>query len=205
MSKLFVISAPSGAGKTSLIESLLENSSLKNLKLGISYTTRAKRGNEVNGESYFFTTKYEFLEMSKNGDLMESAEVFGNLYGTPKKWVKKQLDKNIDIVLELDWQGAQQIKQCYPEAITIFVLPPSKEALRKRLNKRNLDSEIEIKNRLAQSKNEIINGSSFDRLIVNDNFESALNDLILIINHEQEIPKERQEIAKTCLNLLLDQ
>ena len=205
MSKLFVISAPSGAGKTSLIESLLENSSLKNLKLGISYTTRAKRGNEVNGESYFFTTKYEFLEMSKNGDLMESAEVFGNLYGTPKKWVKKQLDKNIDIVLELDWQGAQQIKQCYPKAITIFVLPPSTEALRKRLNKRNQDSEIEIKNRLAQSKNEIINGSSFDRLIVNDNFESALNDLILIINHDQELPKERQEIAKTCLNLLLDQ
>ena len=205
MSKLFVISAPSGAGKTSLIESLLENSSLKNLKLGISYTTRAKRGNEVNGESYFFTTKYEFLEMSKNGDLMESAEVFGNLYGTPKKWVEKQLDQNIDIVLELDWQGAQQIKQCYPKAITIFVLPPSTEALRKRLNKRNLDSEIEIKNRLAQSKNEIINGSSFDRLIVNDNFESALNDLILIINHDQELPKERQEIAKTCLNLLLDQ
>ena len=205
MSKLFVISAPSGAGKTSLIESLLENSLLKNLKLGISCTTREKRENEVNGESYFFTTKNEFLEMSKNGDLLESAEVFGNLYGTPKKWVEKQLDQNIDIVLELDWQGAQQIKQCYPKAITIFVLPPSKEALRKRLNKRNLDSEIEIKNRLAQSKNEIINGSSFDRLIVNDNFESALNDLILIINHEQEIPKERQEIAKTCLNLLLDQ
>ena len=205
MSKLFVISAPSGAGKTSLIESLLENSPLKNLKLGISCTTRAKRENEVNGESYFFTTKYEFLEMSKNGDLLESAEVFGNLYGTPKKWVEKQLDQNIDIVLELDWQGAQQIKQCYPGAITIFVLPPSKEALRKRLNKRNLDSELEIKNRLAQSKNEIINGSSFDRLIVNDNFESALNDLTLIINHEQEIPKERQEIAKTCLNLLLDQ
>ena len=205
MSKLFVISAPSGAGKTSLIESLLENSLLKNLKLGISCTTREKRENEVNGESYFFTTKNEFLEMSKNGDLLESAEVFGNLYGTPKKWVEKQLDQNIDIVLELDWQGAQQIKQCYPKAITIFVLPPSKEALRKRLNKRNLDSEIEIKNRLAQSKNEIINGSSFDRLIVNDNFKSALNDLILIINHEQEIPKERQEIAKTCLNLLLDQ
>ena len=205
MSKLFVISAPSGAGKTSLIESLLENSLLKNLKLGISCTTREKRENEVNGKSYFFTTKYEFLEMSKNGDLLESAEVFGNLYGTPKKWVEKQLDQNIDIVLELDWQGAQQIKQCYPKAITIFVLPPSKEALRKRLNKRNLDSELEIKNRLAQSKNEIINGSSFDRLIVNDNFESALNDLILIINHEQEIPKERQEIAKTCLNLLLDQ
>ena len=205
MSKLFVISAPSGAGKTSLIESLLENSSLKNLKLGISYTTRAKRKNEVNGESYFFTTKKEFLEMSKNGDLLESAEVFGNLYGTPKKWVEKQLDQNIDIVLELDWQGAQQIKQCYPKAITIFVLPPSKEALRKRLNKRNQNSEIEIKNRLAQSKNEIINGSSFDRLIVNDNFESALNDLILIINHDQELPKERQEIAKTCLNLLLDQ
>ena len=204
MSKLFVISAPSGAGKTTLIKSLLENSS-RNLRLGISCTTRLKRKNEINGESYFFNTKTEFQEMVKNGDLLESAEVFGNLYGTPKKWVEKQLDQNIDIVLELDWQGAQQIKQCYPKAITIFVLPPSKEALRKRLNKRNQNSEIEIKNRLAQSKNEIINGSSFDRLIVNDNFESALNDLILIINHEQEIPKERQEIAKTCLNLLLDQ
>ena len=137
MSKLFVISAPSGAGKTTLIESLLKNSSGKNLRLGISFTTRAKRKNEINGESYLFKTKEEFQEMVQNGDLLESAEVFGNLYGTPRRWVEEQLNQGTDIILELDWQGAKQIKENYPDAVTIFILPPSIESLEERLNKRN--------------------------------------------------------------------
>ena len=183
MSKLFVISAPSGAGKTTLIKSLLENSS-RNLRLGISCTTRSKRKNEINGESYFFKTKTEFQEMVKNGDLLESAEVFGNLYGTPKKWVQEQLSQDIDIILELDWQGAKQIKENYPDAVLIFILPPSLKALQERLNKRNQDSEGDIEKRLAQAKIEITNGISFDQVIINDNFELAINDLNLIIHLE---------------------
>ena len=204
MSKLFVISAPSGAGKTTLIKSLLENSS-RDLRLGISCTTRSKRKNEINGESYFFKTKTEFAEMVKNGDLLESAEVFGNLYGTPKKWVQEQLSQDIDIILELDWQGAKQIKENYPDAVLIFILPPSLKALQERLNKRNQDSEGDIEKRLAQAKIEITNGSSFDQVIINDNFELAINDLNLIIHLNKKIPQERQDLVKNSLSQLLDQ
>jgi guanylate kinase len=205
MSKLFVIAAPSGAGKTTLIKSFLENSSTRNLKLGISCTTRSKRKNEINGESYLFKTKTEFQEMVKNGDLLESAEVFGNLYGTPKKWVQEQLNQDIDIILELDWQGAKQIKENYPDAVLIFILPPSLEALQERLSKRNQDSEGDIEKRLAQAKIEITNGSSFDQIIINDDFESAEKDLNLIIHLNKKIPKERQNLVKNSLNQLLDQ
>ena len=204
MSKLFVISAPSGAGKTTLIKSLLENSS-RDLRLGISCTTRSKRKNEINGESYFFKTKTEFQEMVKNGDLLESAEVFGNLYGTPKQWVQEQLSQDIDIILELDWQGAKQIKENYPDAVLIFILPPSLKALQERLNKRNQDSEGDIEKRLAQAKIEITNGSSFDQVIINDNFELAINDLNLIIHLNKKIPQERQDLVKNSLSQLLDQ
>jgi len=205
MSKLFVISAPSGAGKTTLIKSLLEDSSKRNLKLGISCTTRSKRKNEINGESYLFKTKEEFQEMVEKEELLESAEVFGNFYGTPRKWVEKHLNKDINIILELDWQGEKQIKENYPDAVSIFILPPSLEDLRERLNKRNQDSESDIKKRLAQAKIEIINGCSFDKIIINDNFESAIKDLICIIDLDKEIPKERQELANNSLNQLLDQ
>lgn len=204
MSKLFVISAPSGAGKTTLIKSLLENSS-RDLRLGISCTTRSKRKNEINGESYFFNTKTEFQEMVKNGDLLESAEVFGNLYGTPKKWVQEQLSQGIDIILELDWQGAKQIKENYPDSVLIFILPPSLKALQERLNKRNQDSEGDIEKRLAQAKIEITNGISFDQVIINDDFELAINDLNLIIHLDKKITKERQNLVKNSLNQLLDQ
>jgi guanylate kinase len=205
MSKLFVISAPSGAGKTTLIESLLEHSSKRNLKLGISCTTRSKRKNETNGESYFFKTKEEFQEMSEKEELLESAEVFGNFYGTPRKWLEEQLNKDIDIILELDWQGEKQIKEEYPDAVSIFILPPSLEDLRERLNKRNLDPDDDIKKRLAQAKIEIINGCSFDKIIINDDFEAAVKDLIFIIDLDKEIPKERQELVNNSLNQLLDQ
>ena len=205
MSKLFVISAPSGAGKTTLIKSLLEHSSKRNLRLGISCTTRSKRKNETNGESYFFKTKEEFQEMTEKEELLESAEVFGNFYGTPRKWVEEKLNKDIDIILELDWQGEKQIKENYPDAVSIFILPPSLEDLRERLNKRNQDSEDDIKKRLAQAKIEIINGCSFDKIIINDDFEAAVKDLIFIIDLDKEILKERQELVKNSLNQLLDQ
>ena len=143
--------------------------------------------------------------MSEKVELLESAEVFGNFYGTPRKWVEEQLNKDIDIILELDWQGEKQIKENYPDAVSIFILPPSLEDLRERLNKRNQDSEDDIKKRLAQAKIEIINGCSFDKIIINDDFEAAVKDLIFIIDLDKEIPQERQELVKNSLNQLLDQ
>ena len=205
MSKLFVISAPSGAGKTTLIESLLEHSSKRNLRLGISCTTRTTRKNETNGESYFFKTKEEFQEMSEKEELLESAEVFGNFYGTPRKWLEEQLNKDIDIILELDWQGEKQIKEEYPDAVSIFILPPSLEDLRERLNKRNLDPDDDIKKRLAQAKIAPINGCSLDTIIIPDDFEAAVKDVFFIFDLDKEIPKERQELVNHALHQLLDQ
>ena len=153
----------------------------------------------------FSKRKQNLQEMVKNGDLLESAEVFGNLYGTPKKWVQEQLSQDVDIILELDWQGAKQIKENYPDAVLIFILPPSLKALQERLNKRNQDSEGDIEKRLAQAKIEITNGISFDQVIINDDFELAINDLNLIIHLNKKIPKERQNLVKNSLNQLLDQ
>jgi guanylate kinase len=143
--------------------------------------------------------------MVKNGDLLESAEVFGNLYGTPKQWVQEQLSQGIDIILELDWQGAKQMKENYPDAVLIFILPPSLKALQERLNKRNQDSEGDIEKRLAQAKVEITNSIFFDQAIINDDFELAINDLNLIIHLDKKITKERQNLVKNSLNQLLDQ
>jgi guanylate kinase len=205
MTKLFVISAPSGTGKTSLIKSLLEDSTSKNLKLGVSCTTRKKRANEIEGVSYFFTNKTDFEEMLSRKKFLEHAEVFGNLYGTPKDWVYEQLEKGKDIVLELDWQGANQVKDAYEEAVTIFILPPSYDSLKQRLDDRNQDSETEIKNRLSQAKLEIQESKNFDQLIVNDNFNLALEDLVTLVNKRKSINLKRSNLTRNCLNQLLDQ
>ena len=205
MTKLFVISAPSGTGKTSLIKSLLEDNASENLQLGVSCTTRKKRAHEIEGVSYFFTNKTDFEEMLSQKKFLEHAEVFGNFYGTPKDWVYEQLEKGKDIVLELDWQGANQVKEAYKEAITIFILPPSYHSLKKRLDDRNQDSETEIKNRLSQAKLEIQESKNFDELIVNDNFNLALEDLVTLVNKRKSIDLERSTLTRNCLNQLLDQ
>ena len=134
MAKLTVIAAPSGAGKTSLIEALLKDSGDVEFNLSISYTTREKRINEKDGESYFFIDNWEFERMLKNKEFLEHAEVFGNFYGTSKSWVDEQLKKGRNILLELDWQGAFQVKSTYPSAVTIFIIPPSYDELEARLN-----------------------------------------------------------------------
>ena len=204
MGKLFVISAPSGTGKTSLIKSLLEDPMSSNTKLGISCTTREKRPKEKDGISYFFISEEEFKERVNNKNLLEYAEVFGNLYGTPKDWVLSILAKDENVILELDIQGALQVKETFPNTQTIFIIPPSYEDLTKRLEQRAQDSTEEIQRRLNEARKEITIGKDFDQIIVNNNFDDALGDLKKFIFLDEGPSKKRSEANKNSLNLLLD-
>ena len=204
MGKLFVISAPSGTGKTSLIHATLEDDNADKTKLGISCTTREKRAKEQDNESYFFISEEEFKKKIKNNEFLEYAEVFGNLYGTPKEWVLNSLSNKENVILELDIQGALQVKEAFPETKTIFIIPPSFDDLSSRLSKRAQDSKEEIQRRLKEAKKEVEIGKKFDQIIVNDNFSLALEDLKNFIFSEGGIKDERNIMADKSLNLLLD-
>tara|TARA_B100000686_G_scaffold350769_1_gene447651 strand:- start:2559 stop:3182 length:624 start_codon:yes stop_codon:yes gene_type:complete len=203
MSKLIVVSAPSGGGKTSLIKALLEDFDEIDILLGISFTTRKPRSKEKNGQSYYFISKEEFQKKIDEGDFLESAEVFGNYYGTSKEWVSDKLRKGHDVMLELDWQGALQVKKSYPEAITVFVLPPSIKELEVRLKNRRQDSKETISKRISFAKEEIQKSNKFDVLILNNSFKDALNDLKQVVT-EQGIAEERQEEASSVASKLLE-
>ena len=203
MSKLIVVSAPSGGGKTSLIKALFEDFNEVNILLGISFTTRKARSKEKNGQSYYFISKEEFQKKMDEGDFLESAEVFGNYYGTSKEWVSNKLSKGHDVMLELDWQGALQVKKSYPEAITVFVLPPSIKELEVRLRNRRQDSKETISKRISFAKEEIQKSNKFDVLILNNSFKDALNDLKQVVT-EQGIAEERQEEASSVASKLLE-
>ena len=203
MSKLIVVSAPSGGGKTSLIKALLEDFDEIDILLGISFTTRKPRSKEKNGQSYYFISKEEFQKKIDEGDFLESAEVFGNYYGTSKEWVSEKLNKGHDVMLELDWQGALQVKKSYPEAITVFVLPPSIKELEVRLKNRRQDSKETISKRISFAKEEIQKSNKFDVLILNNSFKDALNDLKKVVT-EQGIAEERQEEASRVASKLLE-
>ena len=205
MAQLFVISAPSGTGKTSLIYKVLNEKLASKAKLGISCTTRERRKNEEEGISYFFLTEEEFNKKIKEEGFLEYANVFGNLYGTPKDWVISTISEGFDVILELDVQGALQVKEVYPDAKTIFIIPTSYSELRNRLVKRGLDSEETIEKRLAEAKQEIISGKDFDYLITNDDFDLAFIDLKYLMYSNTGIQKDRQELTKKCLSHLLDQ
>ena len=180
-SKLFCISAPSGCGKSSLIRKLLSNNEL--LKQSISFTTRKPRESEVNGEDYFFVSKNDFTKMIKTNEFIEYAEVYGNFYGTHKKWLQEELNKNLShIILELDVQGAISIKNIFPESVRIFINPPNLDTLEKRLNSRGKDTDKQIKIRLAKANEEISIGSNFEYVIINDNFDECLISLNNIIS-----------------------
>ena len=177
---IFVISSPSGGGKTSLIKKLLEDPRSEGTVLSISHTTREKRLNEKDGVDYFFTDKKSFEDKIKKNDFLEYATVFDNYYGTSQETVNTQVSQGKTVILELDWQGAKQVKSKIP-CYLIFLLPPSIDDLKKRLIDRNLDESKIIEKRITEAKNEISNSKIYDFLILNDNFEMALQDLKSII------------------------
>ena len=187
MSNLFIVAAPSGCGKTSLVKSLINDA--KNLRVSISHTTRNPRVDEVNGTNYHFVSVSEFQKMVSEDSFIEHAEVFENFYGTSKKLINDNLDHNIDVILEIDWQGARQVKQNLPSAISIFILPPSKEALELRLMNRAQDDELVIKKRMLDAENQMSHFNEFDYLVINDDFNSALTDLKLIISSSKNLTK----------------
>ena len=205
MAQLFVISAPSGTGKTSLIHEVLEEKLASKTKLGVSCTTRERRENEEEGVAYFFLDEDTFNKKLDEGNFLEHAKVFGNLYGTPKDWVVSTISQGFDVVLELDVQGAIQVKNAYPNAKTIFIIPPSYKDLEKRLVNRDQDSQETIEKRLAEAKQEVFSGKDFDYLITNDNFNHAFEDLKSVMYSNTDINEERQALTKKCLSHLLDQ
>ena len=172
---LFIVSAPSGAGKTSLVNALL--SCNRQIDLSVSYTTRQPRPGEVDGKDYHFVSREIFLSMAKNGDFLESAEVYGNLYGTSQSWIETETAKGRDILLEIDWQGAAQVRGKFPGCISIFILPPSLQALEDRLQGRKQDSEEVIARRIASAKEDIAHVAEFDYVIINDKLDEALQQL----------------------------
>ena len=180
MANIFIIAAPSGCGKTSLVKSLIEDSN--NLSVSVSHTTRKMRQGEIDGKNYHFVSKATFDKMIINKEFVEYAEVFGNMYGTTKKNIKEKLDRNIDIILEIDWQGARQVRQNIPDAVSIFILPPSKKALLERLINRGQDDEVTISKRMENSEREMSHFNEFNYLIINDQFDSALSNLKAIID-----------------------
>ena len=179
MANLFIIAAPSGCGKTSLVEALIKKT--KNLCVSVSHTTRPPRPDEVNGINYYFVSINEFEEMIKNNAFVEHAIVFDNHYGSSTKLIREKLDIGVDVILEIDWQGARQVKENMPNAISIFILPPSNEALLGRLKQRAQDNDKTINKRMSDAQNQMQHFNEFDYLVINDDFNSALNDLNLII------------------------
>jgi len=183
--RLVVVSAPSGAGKTSLVRALLD--SVPNVRFSTSYTTRPPRRGEVDGRDYFFVSPAEFEEMAARGDFLEDAVVFGNRYGTSREQVTELTAAGYHVLLEIDWQGARQVRAAQPDSISVFVLPPSLEELERRLRGRSTDSETTIRKRLGEAREDMTHWQEFDYAVVNDRFEEALAELrgILLGDGEQ--------------------
>lgn len=181
--KLFILSAPSGTGKTSLTKALLRANI--NLWLSVSYTSRPMRLGEVEGHDYYFVERKVFEQMLGNGEFVESAEVYGNLYGTSQKWINEAIESGKDVLLEIDSQGAQQIRKIFSNVVNIFVLPPSLEVLESRLRDRNQDSKEVIAKRLNVAKEEISHVSEYDYVIINDNMDIAVRDLVCVVQSER--------------------
>ncbi|GAA66067.1 MULTISPECIES: guanylate kinase [Pseudoalteromonas] len=198
---LFILSAPSGAGKSSLINALLKKHA--DMKVSVSHTTRAPRPGEENGVHYHFVSTDEFKALIAKDDFFEWAQVFDNYYGTSKQAIESQLDAGIDVFLDIDWQGAQQVRKIMPSVQTIFILPPSKEELEQRLNNRGQDSAEVIASRMAKAQSETSHYNEYDFVIVNDDFESALADIEMIVMAQRLTLKAQEDRHQVLLNSLL--
>ena len=180
---LYIVSAPSGAGKTSLVKALIDAE--PNIRVSVSHTTRGMRPGEVDSVNYHFVSRDKFVQMLEHGDFLEHAEVFGNLYGTSQSWVLQTLAEGHDLILEIDWQGAQQVRHLMPQARSIFILPPSQDALRQRLDNRGQDSADVIEQRMREAVSEMSHYVEYDYLVINDDFATALDDLKAIFRANQ--------------------
>lgn len=194
--QLYVVSAPSGAGKTSLVKALVDGNDA--LAVSVSHTTRAKRPGEVDGINYHFVSAAEFNDLKDHGGFFEWAQVFDNFYGTSKQGVIEQLNQGMDVILEIDWQGAAQVKQHMPDAVTIFILPPSTAALRERLTGRGQDDSSVIERRMQSARDEISHYGEADYVVLNDRFETALIDLQAIIK-SQRLSQRHQSMRLTLV------
>lgn len=199
--QLYVVSAPSGAGKTSLVKALVEANA--DLAVSVSHTTRAKRPGEVDGINYHFVSVAEFNDLKEQGGFFEWAQVFDNFYGTSKQGVIKQLNQGMDVILEIDWQGAAQVKQHMPDAVTIFILPPSTAALRERLTGRGQDDSSVIERRMQSARDEISHYGEADYVVLNDRFETALIDLQAIIKSQRLSQRHQSMRLTSVINDLL--
>lgn len=197
---LYIVSAPSGAGKSSLIKAYLEQESETTTQVSVSHTTRDPRPGEVNGQHYHFVTADTFKAMIANNDFFEWAQVFDNFYGTSKAAIEQTLAQGIDVFLDIDWQGARQVKEMMPSAVGLFILPPSRGELEKRLIGRGQDSDETIKKRMEQAVSEMSHYQEYDYLLINDDFAQALSELGAIIkalrlNKDKQASKNQQLIA----------
>lgn len=201
---LYVIAAPSGGGKTSLVQALIKQ--VSNLFISVSYTTRPPRPSDQQGVDYFFVDNQEFDEIKRAGRFLESAVVFGNQYGTSKDWVLDELNKGRDVILEIDWQGARSVSDLYPNSVSIFIVPPSLEVLRQRLQLRASDDLDVINHRMDKAQAECEHYHEFDYLVINDDFTTALDDLSAIVRSKRlEMACQNKKLSCLLEDLLKKQ
>ena len=199
--RLYVVAAPSGAGKTSLVKALMERE--PRIQFSVSYTTRKPRPNEIPGRDYHFVSHERFQEMIANQEFLEHAQVFDNCYGTGVRTVQEALSNGEQLLLEIDWQGARQVRSRIPEAVSIFILPPSRAALEQRLKGRSTDSDAVIQRRLRDAAEDLGHWSEFDYVVINDRFEQALEDLQAIVeNRGAPLAARRPEVVRLAAGLV---
>jgi len=200
--QLFIVSAPSGAGKTSLVNALLET--LSGIEVSVSHTTRAPRVGERTGIDYNFIGQEGFQQLIDKEGFLEHATVFGNSYGTSKALVEERLAQGVDVILEIDWQGAQQVRKIMKNCCSIFILPPSKQVLDERLRSRGQDSEEVISKRMRTAVDEMMHYSEYDFLVVNDDFKVALNELEAVVQSHRLVMQRGKQAYSTLINQLLN-